>query len=618
MIALCSDESLDPKGGYFQLEWPRTWSNATFAEAICNISLETRAVTAIALEPEESVSTLWELPECIYPYIKSLELFRVRNIIIRGNASIVDGDPLLRLSSTIDTFMIRSPVVLQNPTTTYRDCQYPYAMNWTQFFPRFPQLKEFEMSGAQLTGSLPSSLPTLVFMFGVSNNSLSGTIPSTLFSNFLGDTSKVTLDLSKNALTGTFPSTLFWFANDSSEVNILHVWANDNQLSGSVPVDYLPSKTELTHFVLHLENNQLSGTLPSNTFPNKSFGTLSSLRYYLNGNQLTGDIPDALFAPLVDHSDLSDMTFSVASNQLTGTVPDFWTEYRLESMYSVTLDLSDNRLEGSVPSYISPHTFPLTYFDLNLASNQLTGTISSSLMNPGRVTVKYALNLDNNKLEGALPSYLSMGDLGSVVLSLSSNMLIGTLPGAFLTNTGSMTALSLNLANNKFSGPIPSNFLSAFTAKTSSQNLVLSLDLSNCGLSGEIPASIRGNASYATLDLSDNALSGSIPPTLFASSMRYNKLNFNAAYNQLEGSLFFPDLDAFYPSVSMNVSHNDLIELEIEDSVRYIVSLDISYNDNLTGPFPSQLFDVDSKLREFYASHTSINGIPGFEWSSTT
>lgn len=565
-------------------------------------------MTSIEIEPEDDdVPILWVLPECIYPYLNSLSYFRARNVIILGNASIASGDPLLRLSPTIDTFTIRFPSVLRNPTKTYSANKYPYAMDWTRFFNQFPLLEDFEISGAQLTGSLPSSLPALIYSFSAAQNSLSGSIPAGLFSNLNADTESINLDIGGNALTGTIPSTLFSFANSSSSITSLQVWINDNKLSGSVPVGIFASNTKLELIFVSLSNNQLTGTLPSNTFPTGSFPSLSNLRYLLAGNQLTGDIPNDLFAPLVGLS-FGSLSFSVASNQLTGPIPDFWTDNVLNSIYELTLDLSGNRLGGTIPSFIAP-SFSVSSFVLNLASNQISGIISSTLMDTPSVTREYTLHLDNNQLEGTLPSTLSMNGLNTIVLSASSNKLTGALPDSFLTRAQGLFILSLNLANNAFGGSIPSDFLTAYTTKSTPYTTEISVNLSNCGLSGEIPASIRGNMEFATIDLSNNILTGNIPSALFASSLsNNNQLTFNAAQNKLTGVLSIPVLSASYPGFYMNVSHNELTELSIAASVMYIGSLDVSYNKNLTGTFPSQLLDSNSYLESFNASHTSMNG----------
>lgn len=105
------------------------------------------------------------MPECFYPYLNSLTYFRARNVVIRGNAASANGDPLLRLSPTIKEFMIRLPTVLLNPTKTYSGGKYPHAMDWTKLFNRFPLLAELELSGAQLTGTLPPLLPHLMSHF---------------------------------------------------------------------------------------------------------------------------------------------------------------------------------------------------------------------------------------------------------------------------------------------------------------------------------------------------------------------------------------------------------------------------------------------------------------------
>lgn len=478
------------------------------------------------------------MPECIYPYLDSLAFFRARNVIIRGNASIANGDPLLRLPPTIDKFMIRHPTTLLNPTKNYSGSKHPYAMDWTKFFNRFPLLDQLEIGGAQMTGTLPSSLPSILSRFEVPKNSFSGTIPAGLLSN-LAFSSPVVLDLQSD---GTSPSSIS------------------------------------------------AGTYP----------TPSAIDYDLSDNKLTGTIPASLFEPLVGHTRYGTVRFSAASNELAGTIPDFWTNTVLNEPSMINLDFSDNNLEGTLPSYMN--SLAVSSYTLNLSSNKLTGTVPHTLLESSSIFSSYYLFLDNNQLSGALPSNLSMGSLCSITVSLASNKITGTLPSAFFSKP--QQKLALDLSRNDLTGSIPSDFLYAHTDL--GDPIWATLSLSYCGLSGSIPASIRGNIRFANFDFSYNDLSGTIPSIMTVSAPS-NTLTLNAAHNKLTGRLSFPSLtDAFYFHV--NVSHNELTELVFEsDEVKYITSLDVSYNKNLTGNFSIGLFDTESYLEVLNASHTSLS-----------
>lgn len=416
----------------------------------------------------------------------------------------------------------------------------------------------------------------------------------------------VDLDLSENSLTGTIPSSLTSYLNSSSLVEYCYIYLNDNKLSGTVPSDLL-SRTapKLNTLSILLSNNQLTGALLSDTFPS-TLPKLQTVYYDVSGNKLTGTVPADLFLPLADLAEYGTISFSAASNGLTGPIPEFVGD---SDMYVPTfvVDLSNNKLEGTLPSHIAS-TIRTGYCWLNLASNKLTGTVPHTLLDTQYVNYDYSLYLGNNQLSGDLPSNLSMGGHSGVTVSLASNKITGTLPSSFLSKTESLDALSLDLSNNDFTGSIPSDFISAFTGKTNPYTTDLNLYLSNCGLSGSIPDSIRGNIRFANFDFSNNNLSGPIP-SIMNISVSSNALTFKAAHNKLTGRLSFPSLPGGY-SFSVNVSHNELTELVIEnDDVKYISSLDVSSNTNLTGNFSvGSLFDGASNLRVLNASHTSMSG----------
>ena len=215
---------------------------------------------------------------------------------------------------------------------------------------------------------------------------------------------------------------------------------------------------------------------------------------------------------------------------------DNWTNNRnwlsnapLDSWHGVTtdrngrvveLDLSENELNGTIPSELGN----LTYLEtLNLSENQLRGTIPPEL---GNLTNLAVLNLFDNRLSGTIPSELgNLSNLGS--LTLFDNNLRGTIPsnlaklnnlrwlllwsnqldGSIPPELGKLNNLEwLYLSDNRLSGTIPSELGNL----TNLERLILWGNQ----LSGAIPSELDHLTNLTDLALSDNRLSGAIPPEL--------------------------------------------------------------------------------------------------------
>ena len=240
----------------------------------------------------------------------------------------------------------------------------------------------------------------------LSNNRLSGTIPSSLGS--LANLDE--LHLAGNQLSGSIPAALCRFADSinpqqggvilpcagSGEERAVLAefyeaagganWANNANWNTDAPLDQwhgVGTNTAGRVVELRLDNNRLSGTIPS------SLGGLPNLRW--------------LF---------------LAYNQLSGTIPS-----SLGGLNLVILDLSRNRLSGTIPSSLGG---PPNLEWLVLAENQLSGTIPSSL---GGLRNLELLHLAENQLSGTIPS--SLGGLTNLEsFWLSYNQLSGSIPAA--------------------------------------------------------------------------------------------------------------------------------------------------------------------------------------------
>ena len=407
---------------------------------------------------------------------------------------------------------------------------------------------ELNLSENELSGSIPSELGNLSKLewLVLSQNSLNGTIPSEL--SYLSKLSL--LSVYSNQLSGSIPPEL------GNLTNLEGLSFSGNRLSGTVPPE-LGNLTKLS--VLYLHSNQLSGSIPpelgklaqlesfslsgnrlSESIPSE-LGNLTQLKgLALSFNRLTGRIPPQL-------NTLSGLEWLfLADNRLTGCVPEVWQDVEendldevglpictdedaLNALYEaadgdnwvsnqnwlsnrpigtwygvitdendrvIELDLSDNELNGTIPSELGH----LTYLEvLYLSENQLSGSIPSEI---SVLSNLIELSLWTNELTGPIPPEL--GRLANLeMLHLGKNELSGTIP----TELGNLTHLErLGLFSNKLTGVIP--------AELGNLTNLEWLSLTENRLSGPIPPKLDKLTNLKRLYLGQNELSGTIPPEL--------------------------------------------------------------------------------------------------------
>ncbi|GKU90413.1 hypothetical protein SLEP1_g4408 [Rubroshorea leprosula] len=300
-----------------------------------------------------------------------------------------------------------------------------------------------------------------------------------------------------------------WYVTDLS-IGLVH----DNSLECAPEVEFRPQLFELKHlksltfFNCFTSPRRHPVSFPSDNWEKLS-GNLESLEFRSNPG-LVGQVPTS-FAFLT----------------------------KLQSLV-----LLQNGLKGEIPENIGKLS---NLRRLVLAGNWFTGKAPGSF---GSLTELLILDLSRNSLSGPLP--LAFGGLTSLLkLDLSYNQLQGKLPGE-IGNLKNLTLLDLRsnrfcdglsqslqemhsleelvLSNNQFGG----NLLSLDWRRL--PNLVI-LDLSNVGLSGEIPESIVGLTKLRFLGLSNNNLTGNLSPKL-ASLPSVSTLYLNG--NNLTGELKFP------------------------------------------------------------------------------
>lgn len=376
----------------------------------------------------------------------------------------------------------------------------------------------------------------------LSENEMSGAIPPEL--GYL--TKLEELDLARNQLRGTIPLEL----TDLSKLTVLYLYSN--QLSGSIPVEMSklsqlevlalawnplggmipPELGELSKLeLLALSGNRLNGAIPP------ELGDLENLTgLALHANRLSGTIP-------VELNKLSGLEWLLlADNRLTGCVPEVWQDVEENDLDEVDLPIctdedalialyeaTDGDNWVSNQNWLSNRPIGTWYgvitdendraVELDLSDNELNGTIPSEL---GHLAYLEGLYLSENQLRGTIPSALSV--LSNLMeLSLWSNELTGTIP----PELGRLTNLEmLHMGANELSGPIPPELGDLTNLEE--------LGLYTNKLSGGIPAELGDLTNLEWLSLTENQLSGPIPPTL-------DKLtNLTALYlgqNKLSGTI---------------------------------------------------------------------------------
>ncbi|KAJ7961201.1 Leucine-rich-repeat receptor-like protein [Quillaja saponaria] len=449
------------------------------------------------------------------------------------------------------------------------------------FLPAFPatsSLQTLVLAGTQISGQLPDSIGSLRWLtiLDLYECSFLGLLPKSM-ANL---TQLVYLDLSRNMFTGSVPS--FRGFKKLTQLRLSH-----NKFSGPVPSTYFEGLTRVVS--INMRNNSFNGTIPFllltlpclqkldlalnrfcgqlDEFPNSSSSLIEIID--LESNNVEGPIPDSIFnLPNLHILTLSFNKFSgtinlhniqklgnltslgLSHNNLTLNVrgndstllsfPPMISTLRLASCNLRTfpqlrnhsnlayLDLSDNQIQGKIPSWIWSILGNDIFLHLNLSSNYLVGFEQPSPK--GFTSHMTVLDLRSNMFQGRIPvlppfaSYMDysanrftsvlpydIGDyLGSTIFfSVSGNQLTGNIPES-LCNGFDLEVLDLSY--NNLNGIIPSCLINM-----SSTLMVLNLRKNN--FHGFIPEIFPASCNLRTLDLSENVLNGWLPKTLAGCTM---------------------------------------------------------------------------------------------------
>ncbi|KAJ4837875.1 Receptor-like protein kinase 7 [Turnera subulata] len=251
-----------------------------------------------------------------------------------------------------------------------------------------------------------------------------------------------------------------------------------NSLYGTITND-LNSCTKLQY--LDLGNNFFTGPFPD-------ISSLSQLQHlYLNQSGFGGAFP---WKSLTNLTNL--VTVSVGDNQFDPT--PFPAE--LLSLKNLSwLYLANCSIQGTIPESIGDLT---ELVNLELSDNNLSGEIPWQI---SKLEKLWQLELYNNSLTGRLPVGLrNLTNLEN--FDASMNYLEGDLSELrFLTNL-----VSIQLYENELSGEVPAEF--------GEFKKLVNLSLYTNKLTGTLPSTLGSWANFDFIDVSENNLTGPIPPDM--------------------------------------------------------------------------------------------------------
>ncbi|XP_030930563.1 receptor-like protein EIX2 [Quercus lobata] len=421
------------------------------------------------------------------------------------------------------------------------------ASDWLQEINKLPSLLELQLSDCELSHFIPPPIPNINF------------------------SSLTTLDLSSNR--GFYfqnTSILFWVFDLHSLVSLD---LSDNQLQGPIPV-HLQNLTSLRH--LDLSYNNLNSSIPNWLYSCNHLEFLD-----LGTNILQGTISSSI------GNLTSAISIVLSNNELEGKVPR-----SLGNLCSLReIRLSYNKWSQEISEIFESLTRCVTngLEILDLSSAQLSGQLIDDL---GQFKNLVILSLGYNSISGPIP--WSIGNLSSLrSLDLMRNQINGTLPQIF----GQLSKLkSLYIGFNMLEGVVLevhfANLMRLKTLFASQNQLTLevsdswtppfqlnSLVLESWNLGPKFPSWLCSQKQLLSLDISNTGISDAVPPSFWNLTSQLTYLNIS--HNQIYGEI---------PHIPMILSYDSII-------------IDMRSN-NFTGPLPC----ISSNVTFLDLSNNSLSG----------
>ncbi|KAH0990015.1 hypothetical protein GBA52_001498 [Prunus armeniaca] len=296
-----------------------------------------------------------------------------------------------------------------------------------------PNLLYFRTCINQFTGKIPASLHNIsgIRSIRLANNLFEGSVPPGL-----GNLQFLEMyNIGFNQILSYGDDGLSFLTSLTNNTRLQFLGIDDNNLEGVIPesIGNLSGVIEK----LYMGGNHIYGHIPS------SIGHLSSLTLLnVSYNLISGAIPPEI-------GQLKDLQMlGLVANKMSGHIPNSLGNLRMLN----NIDLSGNYFVGNIPP-----SFPnfQKLLSMDLSNNFLNGSISReiflSLPKIGLLGTVVTIDLSNNRFSGSIPS--SIGKCSSLVgLFMVRNTLSGPLPNAL----GEMKGLEiLDLSSNQLSGSIP-------------------------------------------------------------------------------------------------------------------------------------------------------------------
>ncbi|KAG5589874.1 hypothetical protein H5410_040388 [Solanum commersonii] len=381
------------------------------------------------------------------------------------------------------------------------------------------------------------------------NNNFEGTLPSCL-GNF---TSLRWLSLAGNNLRGNIASHSIWIRLKSLEFldianNQFEVPLSFSQFSNYTKLIYLNVAYNTiitdTEFQNWIPNFQLEFFAIQRCINLQKLPSLLHYQYDLSilaigRNQLQGNFPTWL---------LENNTRLVG---IYGRYNAFSGPFKLPSsrhLHLETIDVSNNKLNGHIPENMSI-AFP-KISSLNMSQNLLEGAIPSKIC---RIHLKI-LDLSVNLLSGEVPSVVKEQAEWTNIFGGGQTkyiILFIRLKRHFHDNHGILSDIFLMGVENQVQFSTKRNL---YAYKGIILKYMSGIDLSSNRLTSEIPVDLGNMSTIHTLNLSHNHLIGRIPNTF---SNLHEIESLDLSYNRLNGSIPVGLLELNYLAV-FSVAYNNL------------------------------------------------------------